>query len=435
MSVSEGVPRDEPSRVERRIGETEAVRRALGLDHKSRWRRRIIWAVVLAALAGAIAFAVVRLSAPAPAPRWLTAAVVRGELTTTVTATGSLRPVRTVAIAAEISGRIVAVHAEENDVVSVGQVLVEIDTERLQSQLAQARAQAAAARAAAREARVTAGEAKDELTRVTALAKKNLIAERELIAARAAHARALARIESATAQEALADAQVKSVETDLQKAVIRSPIDGVVLSRAVEPGTAVAASFQAPVLMTIAESLEQMELELDIDEADVGEVAAGQRASFTVDAFAEEEFPAEVMTVLFASKTVSNVVTYPARLSVDNRARRLRPGMTATATITTGVDRGVLLVPNAALRFAPPSEGRGGRAPFVGPMAPNRQAQTGEALARQNAPKVWVLRDGAPAPIEVVRGASDGRNTVVSGQGLGEGTLVLIGQETGGGEP
>ena len=433
MSVSVVAPDDESSRVDRRIGQTDEVRRALGLDSKSRWKKRIVWAVVLAAIGALATFVVVKMTAPEPPTRWQTAAVTRGELTTTVTATGALKPVRTVTIAAEISGRIIAVAVEENDEVRVGQVLVEIDTERLRTQLAQAKAQAAVARALTHEARATVTETREQLTRMQSLAKSNLVSAGELTTAKASYARALAHVESAAAQEALAQAQVEAVESDIGKAVIRAPIDGVVLSRTVEPGTAVAATFQAPVLLTIAEGLERMELELDVDEADVGAVAPGQHATFTVDAFPEREFPAEVTAVLFASKTVSNVVTYPAHLTVDNADHRLRPAMTATATITTGVDRGVLLVPSAALRFAPPTQAGAG-APFMG-MGMSRQPRSGEALAIENAPKVYVLRAGAPVPVEVVRGHSDGHQTVVVSDVLREGDLVVIGQDTSGGAP
>lgn len=411
---------------ERRVGESEAVRRALGLDARSKWKRRIGWLIALAVV-GTVAILIVRkVTAPAPVPQWLTAPVTRGDLATTVTATGSLAPVRTVEVAAEISGRIMRVAVDVNDRVTQKQVLVEIDTERLNSQRAQAKAQADVARAATRDAVATQVEARGELTRVQSLSAQGISSSRELAAAKASYTRAVARVASAEAQAALADAQAASVETDLGKAVILSPIDGVVLTRQVEPGNAVAAAFQAPVLMTLAQDLTTMKLELDIDEADVGAVKAGQAASFTVDAFPERAFPATLVTVLFAPKKVSNVVTYPARLVVDNREGLLRPGMTTTATITTGTETGVLMVPNAALRFTPPLTGPA-RTMFSGGPG-GGPALSPEALAKQNAPKVYILENGQPVPVEVVLGASDGQRTAVHSTGLTEGSQVVIGQ-------
>ncbi len=407
------------------VGETEAVRKTLGLDRAHRWRRRVFWIVALLIAAGLIVFGVMTLLAPAKPLRWLTTPVTRADLTTSVTATGVLQPVRTVQVAAEISGRIVRVAVEANDVVVKGQVLVEIDAERLVSELAQAKAQAAVAIATSREARATLAEANDELGRLRGLVTQGLMSVSALVSAKASVTRAQARVAVGVAQELLAAAQVASVEAELGKAIILAPIDGVVLTRTVEPGNAVAATFQAPILMTLAQDLAAMELALDVDEADVAVVLAGQVATFTVDAYADQTFAATVLSVAFASRTVSNVVTYPARLTVDNRERRLRPGMTVTAVITTGVDRAALTLPNGALRFSPPVSDSG-RTMFSAGGA----TLTPEALAVLNAPKVYVLQDGQPVAVDVVRGASDGQRTVVSGAQLEEGTLVVIGPDT-----
>ena len=411
------------------VGETEAVRETLGLGPGHRWRRRVGWGIGLLLAAGLITFGVVRLTAPAAPLRWLTAPVTRADLTTTVTATGTLQPVRTVEVAAEISGRIVRVLVEANAVVARGQPLVEIDAQRLQSELAQAQAQAAVALAASKEATVTLAEAQDELGRTKGMVARGLDSVSALVTAKANFARAQARVAIGAAQELLAAAQVASVQTDLGKAIILAPIDGVVLTRTVEPGNAVAATFQAPVLMTLAQDLVAMQLTLDIDEADVGVVKAGQLATFTVDAFPDHPFPATVTLVALASKTVSNVVTYPATLSVDNHARLLRPGMTVTAIVTTGVDHAVLTLPNAALRFSPPATG--GRTMFSG----GSETLTPEALALENAPKVYILEGGQPVAVPVARGASDGQRTVVSGARLSEGTLVVVGQDLSSGAP
>ncbi|MFO0746705.1 MAG: efflux RND transporter periplasmic adaptor subunit [Myxococcota bacterium] len=427
MSIADLTPGEEERRLERRVGEADAVKRSLGLDGHGRWKRRIGWALALLVVGAIATFAIIKMTAAEPPKRWLTAPVQAGELTTTVTATGSLAPLHEVSIAAEISGRITKVAVTENDLVTKDQVLVEIDTERLRSQLAQAEAQADVARAATREARATLTEARADLARLRAVAPSGGASGREVAAAAANAERAAARVASAEAQAKLADAQVASVQTDLGKAVIVSPIDGIVLTRLVEPGTAVAASFQAPVLMTLAQDLSAMELDLAIDEADVGRVKKGQSATFTVDAFSDRSFPATVTAVLFASKTVSNVVTYPARLAVDNREGLLRPGMTTTATITTGVESGVLMVPNAALRFSPPATGPS-RTMFSGPPG-GGAAPSPEALAKLNAPKVYVLVDGQPSPIAVEVGSSDGQRTAVRGPGIAAGVAVVIGED------
>lgn len=405
------------------VGEAEAVRKTLGLGTGHKWRRRVGWAVALLIAAGLVTWLVVRLTAPAPPLRWSTEPVTRADLTTSVTATGALQPVRTVEVAAEISGRIVRVLVEANDVVVRGQPLVEIDPQRLQSELAQAEAQAAVALANSNEAVATLAEARDALNRTSGLVKKGLESVSALVAARSAVARAVARVASGEAQQHLAAAQVASVQTELGKAIILAPIDGVVLTRTVEPGNAVAATFQAPVLMTLAQDLVAMKLTLDIDEADVAAVLAGQLATFTVDAYPERTFAATVTSVAFAARTVSNVVTYSATLTVDNRDRLLRPGMTVTAIVTTGIDRAVLTLPNAALRFSPPVTGRAGVTMFSGRPG----TLTPEALAALNAPKVYVLKDGQPVAVEVVKGSSDGQRTMVSGNGLSEGTEVVVG--------
>jgi len=443
MSVASAVPRESLPPLERSVGETEAVRRALGLDRRSRWKKRIIWSVVLALVAVGIVFLVLRITAPAPAPKWLTAPVHVGDLTTSVTATGTLKPTHTVDVAAEISGRIIKVAADQNDRVKKGQVLVEIDTERVLSQLAQARAQAEAAHAATREAQATVVETRAEFARAKELAPKGIISKRDLDSASASYARARAHLTSSQAQEKLAAAQVASVQTDVGKAVIVAPIDGIVLTRNIEVGNAVAATFQVPILMTLAEDLTTMELTLDVDEADVGVVKANQTATFVVDAFPERTFKATVVSVLFASKTVSNVVTYPAKLTVDNPEGLLRPGMTTTATITTGVVSGELLVPNAALRFTPPVTGAS-RTMFSGP-AGGAGTLSPEALARQNAPKVYILEGGQPVPMPVVLGVSDGQWTAVKSlprsadagpepalPPLSEGVLVVVGEDKAG---
>jgi HlyD family secretion protein len=259
-----------------------------------------------------------------------------------------------------------------------------------------------------------------------------------LAAAVAAAARGEANIASAQANVAQARATLSSNETNLSKASIRSPIDGVVLSRAVEPGNAVAASLQAVTLFTLAEDLTKMKLQVNVDEADVGQVKSEQTATFTVSAYPTRRYPARIVRVGYGSTTKDNVVTYLADLRVNNDDLSLRPGMTATATITTVEHSDVLLVPNAALRYTPASTTAAAPAAgnsIVSSMMPRppgsgskRRAGTDTAQVRQ----VWVLDGGQPRAVPVTPGVSDGRMTEVTSEQLQPGMALIVGQTAGG---
>jgi HlyD family secretion protein len=257
-----------------------------------------------------------------------------------------------------------------------------------------------------RQALATLDEARLEAERAEALFGQGIIAQQERDGARANLVRAEATLANVRAQITAARAALDNQRTALGKATIRSPIDGIVLQRQVEPGRTVTASFQTPVLFVLAADLTRMTLALDIDEADVGRVAAGQSAEFTVDAYPERTFSASVRSVRNAARTVEGVVTYPAILDVANDDLVLRPGMTATATITTATVHDALLVPNAALRFVP-EEASGG--------APSREH------------RVWTQGPDGPVPIGVEVGLSDGQWTEVRGDGLVVETAVIVG--------
>ncbi|MGZ8408221.1 MAG: efflux RND transporter periplasmic adaptor subunit, partial [Caulobacteraceae bacterium] len=265
--------------------------------------------------------------------------------------------------------------------------------------------QAAVARV--EEARATVAETEAKLRRVRALAQNAFSSEQDVDVAEAAASRAAAALTSARAEVEVASAALEADRTLLGKAVIRSPIDGVVIARTVEAGQTVAASFQTPVLFTLAQDLSQMQLHLDIDEADVGQVAEGQEASFSVDAYPDRRFTATITSVRYAPRTVQGVVTYEAILSVDNESMLLRPGMTATASIVTAHRADVLLVPNGALRFTPP-----------GKETP--------AAQRDGTNTVWTLRDGEPAAIPVTVGLSDGLWTEVTEGDVASGDALLV---------
>jgi HlyD family secretion protein len=251
--------------------------------------------------------------------------------------------------------------------------------------------------------------------------------------------RAKASVASSKAQVSQAKATLEANETDLAKTVIRSPVNGIVLNRDIEPGQTVAASFQAPVLFTLAEDLTQMELSVDVDEADVGMVKNGQDAVFTVDAYPEREFSAKILKVKFGSNASEGVVTYETLLHVDNNELLLRPGMTATAEIIVNNIKDTMLVPNMALRFEPPfvkngsGSGTGSRS-FMSrfmPGPPRRFRNTSEQPEKKETSnkKVWILKNNLPEPVDIITGSTDGNYTqVISGQ-LEPGMSIITGME------
>ena len=289
----------------------------------------------------------------------------RGNLTVVVTATGTLEPVNQVDVGSELSGIIDIVEVDYNDRVELGQVLARLDTDKLQAEVLQSQAALEAAQAKILEAQATVLETHLKSQRCDRLAVKKMCSQEDVDSSVAAYKRARAEEGSARAQVAEARAKLGADQTNFAKAVIHSPIDGIVLVRNVEPGQTVAATLQAPVLFTLAEDLAKMELHVDVDEADVGLVEAGQTAHFTVDAYPERTFPARITQVRFGSQTVDGVVTYETVLNVDNSDLSLRPGMTATADITVKRIENAILVPNAALRFTPPVQKKNRLLPVV----------------------------------------------------------------------
>lgn len=387
-------------------------------------------------------------------PNYATREVRKGDLTVTVSATGNLKPINQVDVGSEQSGKIMAVYVDVNDRVTKGQRLAELDTRRLVDTVNQNRAQVASAQANVAQAQAQVALAKATLDRqlnVFRLSGGRVPAKTELDAARADYQSALGNLRAAQAQVDVSRAQLSTAQTNLSISQIVSPVTGVVLSRDIEPGQTVAASFNAPVLFTIAEDLTQMEVEVSVDEADVGQVKEGQSANFTVDAFPGRTFPARVTRVNVGSNssgsssssstgtsaaaaTTGAVVAYTAVLSVENKDQTLRPGMTATADIVTQELRDVLLVPNAALRFKP-SNGTGQGGGFTSQIVPgprrfrrggaNRQVSFGIGSSQT----VYVTAaDGKPKAVQVIVGASDGARTAITGGDLKPGMRVITGQ-------
>lgn len=387
--------------------------------------------IVVLALVGGGLFYWYSLSST-PTAQYVTQPVKRGNLDVAVTATGSIEPTNQVDISSELSGTVRRVLVDYNSEVKVGDVLAELDTDKLKATLDSSRAKVLAAKARIRDAEATQRETKNILERKTSLVAKNYASVNDTEAAQAAYDRAVAAVDSARADLAEAQADERLNETNIEKARIVSPIKGVVLARDVEPGQTVASSLQAPVLFSIAEDLTKMELQVDVDEADVGQVKVGQTATFAVDAFPNREFPAKIQELRFASEIVQGVVTYKAILTVDNSELLLRPGMTATAQINVQHVDDALLVPNAALRYSPPATESDDTRSLWRRIMPGprfrRSAKPDASVGRQ----VWLLRNGEPVAVPVKVGASDGRMTAVSGSDLKVDDRVITDQTAGG---
>lgn len=414
-----------------------ALDELLGADRpRPWWRRPWLWAAAALVVLVAAAGWKWRASQPPEGPHFQAVPVARGTLQVSVVANGTLAPTRSVDVGSELSGTVARVLADINDRVAKGQILVELDTARLNDQIVRSRATLASAEASVAQAVATLKEARSNLARMEEVARLSggkVPSAAELDTARATVDRAVADELAARAAVTDARAALSSDETNLGKASIRSPIDGVILTRAVDPGNAVAASLQAVTLFTIAEDLRRMKLEVNVDEADVGQVKEGQAATFTVSAWPSRRYPATVTRVAYGSTTKDNVVTYLTDLDVRNEDLTLRPGMTATATIAAVERHDALLVPNAALRFSPAAaapaaaKNSGNIMSKLMPRPPIPNAARKQAEVTGAARQVWVLRDGAPVQVAVTAGLSDGKQTEVSGD-LREGDAVIVDQ-------
>ncbi|MDP3216430.1 MAG: efflux RND transporter periplasmic adaptor subunit, partial [Deltaproteobacteria bacterium] len=340
---------------------------ALGRLHA---RRRPWWIVILLVVValGAVAVVVVRRRSATPAPRYLTATVTRGDVSETVRATGTVRPVLEVQVGAQISGRVTAVAVDFNSRVSQGDLLAELDPTPYRAQAAQVRASLASARAVLVQRRADLTLAERNLARATALRAQGLNAQADVDTAVATRDSARASVGVAQAQVEQATAAVDVARTNLTYTRILAPIDGIVATRAVDPGQTVAASLQTPTLFIIVNDLTHMRVIANVDEANIGKLTEGMEASARVDAFPRDNFRGTVRELRITPTTTNGVVTYQAVIDVDNPQSRLRPGMTATVTAVAARHAAVLRVPNAALRYRPagtaavaaPTSGGGG---------------------------------------------------------------------------
>ena len=423
----------------------------LGVPQASPWRRWRKW-IVLAGIALVVVLLLWYFLRGGEETTYATADVERGNLTVTVSATGNLQPTNQVQVGSEQSGLITDVYVDNNDQVTKGQPLARLDTSRLRDTITQNQASIAAAQASVAQAEASAVNARASLNRleeVYQLSGGKVPSKAELDSARAENLRAIAQVRAAQAQVTQARATLSSSNTNLAKATIYSPVNGVVLLRQVDPGQTVAASFSAPVLFTIAEDLSKMKLEVKVDEADIGQVKEGLRATFAVDAYPGRTFPALISRIDVGSSTAATtgqqgnantVVSYMADLAVQNPDFSLRPGMTATADIVTMQKCNVLLIPNSALRFNPnaPVATAPVGMPGTMPMGPNagrprieRQARIGRG-SRQS---VYVLgANGEPQAVQVTVGNTNGALTEVVG-GLKPGQKVITSRLAAGVQP
>jgi HlyD family secretion protein len=341
--------------------------------------------------------------------KFRTEKITRGDITSTVTASGTVNAVTTVLVGTQVSGTIKEIYVDFNSVVRKDQVIARIDPATFEAQVDQARAGLVSARANLEKSEASLIDAQRTLGRTKKLFEKNLVARNDLDTAETNFLTAEAQAGVSKAQIAQAEASLKTAETNLRYTKIVSPVDGIVVSRNVDVGQTVAASFQTPTLFTIAQDLTKMQIDTNVDEADIGRVKTGMEVEFTVDAYPETTFKGKVFQVRNAPIIVQNVVTYDVVIKVDNPDLRLKPGMTTNVSIITSVKTGVLRIPKAALRFSPGSPEK------------NRTARQ-----QQKGPAVWIVENNTPKRIPVTVGISDGNNSeLVSGE-VKEGQEVIV---------
>jgi HlyD family secretion protein len=395
----------------------------------------IIALIVILAVAAVIIW---KKAGKTTATQYKTEQVRQGELMVIVTATGTLQPTNTVSVGSELSGITKSVDVNYNDRVKIGQVLARLDTSKLEAQITQSKAALESAKAKVLQAQATVAETQAKLSqfqKVRELSNGKVPSQSEMDAAEAALKRAKADAASADAAVSQAQATLQANETDLYKSVIRSPINGVVLTRSIEPGQTVAASFQAPVLFTLAQDLTEMELHVNVDEADIGKIHEGQKATFSVSAYSNRTFEARITQARYASTTTSGVVTYETVLKVDNTDLSLRPGMTATAEITVKKVENAVLVPSAALRFTPPvqqeEKSSTGLVGALLPRPPSGTQQRNDITTSGKQQRVWILKNGQLSAVSVTTGATSGGVTEVLTGDLQSGMEVVVDIITG----
>lgn len=399
---------------------TEDVRRAIAAEEGGRrWVRRLAVFGVVAVLAGG-GLVVRAKNRPPPAARYVVVTPTVGDVVEKVQATGAVQPVLQVNVGSQVNGRIAKVYVDFNSVVKKGDILCEIDPIQYGAQVSQVSAQIAAQQASVESAKANAATMKLNFDRTSRLFQQNIASKAELDSAQGQYEVAKAQVAAAQAQIGAIRAQLSQSQTNVGWTKIYSPVDGVVVSRSIDPGATVVASFQAPVLFVIAQDLRKMRVMADVDEADVGKLKVGMETEAVVDAFPGEAFRGKVEQVRYSPNNVQGVVTYSAVVDVENPEEKLRPGMTATVTVKTHEVKGALRVPNAALRYKP-----------TPPMGPNGKPlpEPPEAPLSKGNGRVFVMTNDKPgeekAEARVISiGVTDGLTTEVTG-GLTTSTKVV----------
>lgn len=382
--------------------------------------KKIIIGVAILVITGFAAFFLIRNKGNAP--QFRTEKIAKGDLTTVVTATGTVNAVTTVLVGTQVSGTIKTLYADFNSHVKKGQIIAQIDPALFQAQVEQARANVVTSKANLVKSDVSVVDTKRTLERNRELFAKNLIARSDLDTAETNYDSAVAQVKANKAQVEQAAAALSTAETNLAYTRILSPVDGIVVSRNVDVGQTVAASFQTPTLFNIAQDLTKMQIDTNVAEADVGKIKVGQEVDFAVDAYADTTFKGRVGQIRIAPITIQNVVTYDVVIVVENQQLKLMPGMTANVSVIVDEKKDVLKVPNAALRFRPSDRTKGG----VTDLAKGGPATKAKGGSGEKGPGVWIIENEKPKRIRVSVGISDGSYTELISGGLKEGQEVIV---------
>jgi HlyD family secretion protein len=384
-------------------------------------KKKILIAVILVAIIGAGGAYLYKNKGNGV--KFRTEKAVRGDIREIVTATGTMSAVVTVLVGTQVSGTIKELFVDFNSPVKKGQLLAQIDPALPQARVEQARANLQSARANVEKVEAALLDAKRTLERNRTLYEKNFIALSDVDTAETNHQSAAAQVHVAKAQVEQARAALRLEETNLRYTRILSPVDGIVISRNVDIGQTVAASFQTPTLFNIAQDLTRMQIDTSVDEADIGRIRVGQPVQFSVDAYPEMTFDGKVSEIRNAPMTVQNVVTYAVIIKVANSEHKLKPGMTANVSIVTDTRTGALKIPNAALRFRWTADKAAGGERTAGPAKKPEAATDGAARRMQS---IWVLERDKPRRVQAAMGISDGSFTEVLPGDLKEGDAVII---------
>jgi HlyD family secretion protein len=407
--------------------------------------KKTLLVIVLVLTAGGAGFAYWRMgNGPKEVP-YLTVPVSKGNVRQVVSSTGTLQAVTTVLVGSQVSGTIAKLSADYNTKVTKQQVVAQLDQAKFAARVEETRANLLAAQAGAAKSKVAVEDAERTLKRAKELKQRELVSQSELDVAQTAYDSARSQLNVSQAQVGQAQAAMNQANIDLGYTVIRSPIDGIVISRSIDVGQTVAASLSAPTLFTIANDLTRMEVHTNVDEADVGNIREGQDVTFTVDAHANRRFRGKVHQVRNAPQVIQNVVTYDAVVRINNKELLLKPGMTANVQFLVSEKEDVLTIPNMALRFRPPEEKnevqdvlrqeQGRAAPRVGQRRTSRSGGSGGGDAgegrRVRQVKIYVMKEGKAQPVEVQAGITDGSKTEVIAGALMENDPVIIGMSGG----